>query len=457
MQQGKSRKKQMEARRRFFASQAARGGQAPAAPPPAGTVHAPQAQPPPGTRPGEVGSTPPPQIQSHQARTTTGIGTQPAPGQPVFAAQSGQQVAVTPGPRTGLAPAPRLPQTGQVPAQPQGEVTVVLYSSGSSAQLLSQQLQAIRRQTVQPAEIHVHVDGVHGHDEQSLMRMSAVCRTPQPMGRHFRLALAREAKTPYVLVLEEDVLPGPRWLERALEAIKAGDAEDLPFGPAVVACSGVLQGAPDPAAAHPVGPELPRNEEPIVVDYGRGGWLFATEMARIAESMPRVGSSSGSLGILLAAAAQQAGLPTVVMDYGISQEHWGSTTPQQHGVDPHDAAHAFSTYVEMGWEPEYLGKGLPPVPAQEAAPQQHGHGHLPPQATPREPKVTRMGGITTIERVLEPHERTPDPSNNEQIVPDSPPPVSARTERVVASSPPPESAKTERIVASEPPKSQTGR
>lgn len=444
---------------------ASRGGQAPPGAPPAGTAHAPGPQggqspaPQMESRPGHQGAIPVAEIQPHQVIRTSGLpGTQPGMYDSAFAPQSGREVPVhATGPRLPTATAPVRSETGQVPATPRADVTVCLFSSGASPQLLAQQLQALRRQTVQPAAIHVHADGSAGHDEQSLMKLTT-SRTAALFGRHFRLAIARGAQTRYVLLLEEDAVPGARWLERALGAIQQSDDPGLPYGPAVVACAGVLQGSHDPADAHFVGPELPRGEQPLEVDYGRGGWLFATEFARVIEGAARVGSSSDALGILIAYAAQLAHIPTVVMDYGIDHENWGTTMPKQFGVVPEDTARAFTGYLEMGWEPPLEGKGLvPPQAAEQPAPPAQT---LPNAARPSEWTETRMGGTVQRERVLAPHEQTPDPNTGRERVlspgEQTPPPASSRSEQIVPPSPPPESAKTERIVASEAPKSQTG-
>lgn len=481
-----SRTRDREQRRKFFAGRAAQGGAAPHSPAPTGTagIHGARGQIVPpraevGTPTHVLPSTmPPAQIQPHQVRQTSGLpGSQPHQGQPGFAPQSGQIVPVTVGPRPATAVPPRLPSSG-VPAVPRADVTVILYSSGSSSNLLGQQLQALRRQTVQPSAILVHADGPHGHDQTSLLRLS-VFATPIPVGRHFRLGLARTVGTAYVAILEEDAMPGARWLERAMEAITAADRDELDFGPAVIACSGVLQGSADPSDGHVIGPELPRGDQPLEVDYGRHGWLFATEFARVAEGLVRVGNSTDSLGLLLAVAARSAEIPTVVMDYGAAQEHWGSTMPKHAGIDSEDAGASFSAYLELGWQPAYYGQGMQHAVAPASAvpgqrqlyssggpPQTDAQGRqlytdgAPAPAQPptrREPKVTHMGGMTMIERVLEPHEQTPDPSaSRSQIVPPSPPPLSAHTEQIVPPSPPPQSAFTEQLVSTEPPKSQTG-
>lgn len=368
---------------------------------------------------------------------------------------SGQSVPVTahmPHEERIIQPRQTVTQARQV------DVTVFLYSSGEAPVLLATQIKALQRQTVQPKALYIHVDGPTGHDEKTLAKLMP-CRTPSRVGRHLRLALAREAETSYVAILEEDAMPGPRWLERAMEAMASADTDELAFGPAVIACSGVLQVSEDPGQAHVVGPELPRGEQSLEIDYGRQGWLFATELARVAEGLPRVGFSSDSLGILLAAAAQQAGISTVVMDYGTDHGNWGSTSPHQYGVDPADTAEAFAAYLAMGWEPPLTGAGLAPPqpPAQAQAP-----GALPTTIKPGQVVERHMGGITVREFIVPKESATPDPRQSRERILEpgesTPPPQSASTEVVVDPSPPPENAKTETIPSQSPaPESDTGK
>jgi hypothetical protein len=344
-----------------------------------------------------------------------------------------------------------------VAAVPQVDVTVILYSSGESPVLLATQLRAIRSQTVQPMFLDVHVDGPAGHDERTLSKLNT-CRTSRAIGRQHRLALARGAATNYVAILEEDAMPGPMWLERAMEAMGEADTPELQYGPAVIACSGVLQGSENPSDAHVVGAELPRGDQSLEVDFGRQGWLFATEFARVVEGLPYEGVSSDSLGILLAAAAQQAGVPTVVLDYGVDHANWGSTTPHQYGLDPEDAHDAFLAYLELGWEPPCTGKSLSPTQSAQQTP---GAPTLPATAAPGDVVEKHYGGTTTREFVLPPDQRTPDPNQGrERVLTGSeatPPPPSAATEEVVEPTPPPDSAYTETIqTPSTPPASETG-
>jgi hypothetical protein len=453
MQQGSKRKKQAEARRRWFHNQAQQGGQNPQAQP------QPQAAPVMETRPGLPSSIPHAQVQPHQATRRSGLpGSQPTLEQGTLAPMSGQRVPVT----GGLPHQERVIQPRQtVPATSQADVTVILYSSGKAPVLLATQLDAIRRQTVQPKELYVHVDGSTGHDEKTLAKL-ITCRTPTEFGRHLRIALAREAQTRYIALLEEDACPGAHWLENAIRAMLEADGPELAYGPAVIACAGVLQGSEKPVDGHVVGPELPRGEQAMEVDFGRQGWLFATEFARVAESLPRVGSSSDSLGVLLAAAAQQAGVPTVVLGYGTEQSNWGALQPHQHGLDPADTAAAFEAYLQLGWEPPYTGQGLAPA---QPAPQAPTQPTLPVSAKPGEVTERRMGtgpdAMISREFVLPPEQQTPDPSKARERKLDAheqtPPPASAGTESLIQT-PPPENAKTETIPQpTPPPQSGTGR
>lgn len=453
--QGSTRKRRKEARRKRFHQQASRRDAAPQAP------QQPAQQQPASvmeTRPGQVGTIPQAQVQPHQVVRRSGLpGTQPELHEGTYAPQSGQRIPVPAHlPHEEKIIQPRQPD---VSAHQQADVTVILYSSGEAAVLLTAQLQALRRQTVQPRTVYVHADGASRHDEPTLAKLHPF-RTPTRVGRQHRLAIAREVETSYVAILEEDTMPGARWLERAMQAMTDADSEEYPYGPAVIACSGVLQGSPNPADAHIVGPQLPRGEQSMEVDFGRQGWLFAADFVRKAQGLPYEGDSSDSLGILLAAAAQDAGIPTVVLDYGVDKENWGALGAATQGVDPYDAAEAFQAYLAMGWEPAYHGAGLA-QPKQDPQSDAPTRASLPSGLQPGK-VIERHGmGITTREFI--PEQQTPAPSSkNEKILSpeeQTPPPQSASTETVMDQpSPPPESAKTEVIPEpSQPPQSDTGK
>jgi hypothetical protein len=365
---------------------------------------------------------------------------------------------------------------------------VILYSSGQAPQLLAQQVQALARQSIHAKSIWVHVDGPTGHDERTLSKMSAH-RTPVHFGRYFRLSLARNATTQYVAILDEDTVPGRRWLERTIlalmeaEEIVEADGGELPFGGFVLAGSGSVLASDDPADVRLVGPELPR-DEPCSVDFGRQSWVFRAELGRIVDGIPRVGGSPIAFGFAMSAAASAAEIPTVVLDYGVDRDDWLVLGQSALGSTAEDVYAAYGNYRNVGWTPTFAAHGSQPgdpppgggevidtagAPpesqfagtTQAAAPAsamplaqrteqfmagitgqpQSAGGAVAselPEGTLADGTVVRRQGsgndsVTTVERVLSPAEATP-------------PPKSAATERIVGHSAPPAQAGRETIL-----------
>lgn len=390
----------------------------PSSPPPAHDWASPQPAPAKTeTQRPEQPSWPVPQVQPHQVvRTseTEGIPMERA----VFVPQGNQVVQPTAQVMHGEQV---VRPTEHMQSAPRADVTVILYSGGQDANLLSQQLEALRRQTVTPAAIWCHVDGSLNHDEKTLSKLT-VCRTTVKLGRYFRLELARSVPTKWVAVLDEDTLPGERWLANALGALEAGDramqstdGSGPEFGPGVVAAAGstVQPGGQNRFA----GPEMPREGQEFVT-FGRQGWVFAPEFARIASSMPRGGIGPTAFGMVMGAAAWSVGAPTVVLPYGMDRSNWGSLT-QARVPEPtaHDADVQGTLLVHHGWQP-----GSDP-PTQGVDGEEDGDRNEPGQESPlapaQEPEVRAdpLPGVspdgwkekttastTTREKVLSPEE-----------------------------------------------------
>jgi hypothetical protein len=245
------------------------------------------------------------------------------------------------------------------------DVTVLLYSSGEqgSEAFLARQLQALDAQTVQPVSVVVHVDGSGAHDERSLARgltLSTV-RTALKMGRDFRLLLARQVETRWVLVLEEFALPGPEWIEYALSTLTAAEGgEPKPYGPAMIACGGRMLVDDRPEIGVWVGASAPRDRA-LHVDYGVGGWLFAATLATEAMRVPPMGGEDvvpNGCGITLAFAGARVGIDTAVMDYNSSRPNWGLSQPVARYDEHPMFIELYDAYRGMGWNPKFHGRGL---------------------------------------------------------------------------------------------------
>ncbi len=99
-------------------------------------------------------------------------------------------------------------------------VTVVLNGYKRGAHLKTQ-LDAIKRQTVQPDEILLWQNfGEDFKSELTSQTTHASCN--KNLGVWARFAFALNAKTEYICVFDDDTIPGPKWLENCLETIKVG-------------------------------------------------------------------------------------------------------------------------------------------------------------------------------------------------------------------------------------------
>ena len=91
-------------------------------------------------------------------------------------------------------------------------VTVIL--NGYKRNNLREQVEAINRQTHQPAEIFYWQNTVPGfnYDEDTYCQLNAALSNYN-YGVWARFAFALNARTDYVCVLDDDTIPGDRWIE----------------------------------------------------------------------------------------------------------------------------------------------------------------------------------------------------------------------------------------------------
>jgi len=100
-------------------------------------------------------------------------------------------------------------------------ITVVLNGYKRGAHLKTQ-LDAIKRQSVQPKEILLWQNlGEDFKPELTSQTTHASCN--KNLGVWARFAFALNAKTEYICVFDDDTIPGPKWLENCLETIKTHD------------------------------------------------------------------------------------------------------------------------------------------------------------------------------------------------------------------------------------------
>ena len=97
-------------------------------------------------------------------------------------------------------------------------ITVVLNGYKRGAHLKTQ-LDAIKRQSVQPKEILLWQNlGEDFKPELTSQTTHASCN--KNLGVWARFAFAFMARNPYVCIFDDDTIPGRRWLENCMETMK---------------------------------------------------------------------------------------------------------------------------------------------------------------------------------------------------------------------------------------------
>jgi hypothetical protein len=84
---------------------------------------------------------------------------------------------------------------------------------------LSTQIDAIKNQTIKPAEIMIWINSEDGFDDKLLEGLT-VAKSNKNLGVWARFSYALNAKTEYVCIFDDDTIPGKKWLENCLETIK---------------------------------------------------------------------------------------------------------------------------------------------------------------------------------------------------------------------------------------------
>lgn len=243
-------------------------------------------------------------------------------------------------------------------------LTVVL-SQHARPQHLETQLRALRASSVQPHAMFCWVNPAGVPLDDRMLAGILTVRASKDMGPWCRWRMAAEADTKYVLVIDDDCIPGTDWLKAALDRIHAAEQRDEH----IIVCAGGLLFTEDRFdAIFPAGPEAPRLEEQAV-DVGRGAWLFAAKHIEDFNAFPRM-TPDGLLSqpLHFAAALQHEGVTQVVLPYPPGDRAcWGMQEPPKPDgtsaiIDNRARAgqdnpamyyrqQAYMAYRAGGWEP----------------------------------------------------------------------------------------------------------
>ena len=144
---------------------------------------------------------------------------------------------------------------------------------------LNEQLEALKNQSVPPTEILVWYNNPGDNDDinYDIGTEVPVAYCNYNFGVWARFYYAMNAKNPYVVVFDDDTIPGRRWLENCLETMKTHEG--------LLGTVGALYLNPLPPEhssyfEHYVRfgwPELGNNDKPVEVDWLGHSWFFKKE------------------------------------------------------------------------------------------------------------------------------------------------------------------------------------
>lgn len=247
-------------------------------------------------------------------------------------APSMQQVGGQPGPAS-VGPQQLVVQQVEQAEQAEPLDVTVIFTSWSRPGYLRPQYLAIAQQSRPPVSLYAYVNppplaaqpGMPILDEEVLASMMQTRNTVN-LGPWPRFELANLLSTEYVVILDDDAIPGTDWLE---EAIRVVEEENV-----CVAVTGALYDEKGNETL--VGGVLPdgnprETEKTAVVDVGRQGWVLKREwlgLHFLAANRLKFDRNYG-WDVHLAATLQEAGIDTVVLPYGDDSSTWGTTAIEQ--------------------------------------------------------------------------------------------------------------------------------
>ena len=210
------------------------------------------------------------------------------------------------------------------------DITVLL-SGYKRPHVLSEQFQAIKKQTVQ-SEImlwsNYHKDAFDKYPED-VINSCMSCFSNVNFGVWARFAYALNARTKYVCIIDDDTIPGSKWLENCMETIKVNTG--------LLGCRGVRINGDDyknyPGCKYE---SFCGNNNLEQVDIMGHSWFFEKAWLRaywadMPEQIPPFGGEDMHFSYVL---QKYFGLNTYVPPQPENdKELWGSISPSKYGED----------------------------------------------------------------------------------------------------------------------------
>jgi GT2 family glycosyltransferase/tetratricopeptide (TPR) repeat protein len=239
-------------------------------------------------------------------------------------------------------------------------------------QLLAEQVQAVRSQSVAPAAIWLWVNEPDEaiHTALRSVAVDRVVTSSQNAHVHARFALALTAATEYVALFDDDTLPGEAWLENCLRT--------MVHTPGILGSAGVRLLGDGYRARRMYGWHDP-SDAAVEVDLVGHAWFLRTEWLHWLFAAPSETGTNGEDIELSARAWRMAGVRTFCPPHPpADRRYWGSLRGVEHGSDAVAASRRATHLAERdrivraelaaGWQPLFLRQPAPAVAASSGAP-----------------------------------------------------------------------------------------
>jgi hypothetical protein len=194
----------------------------------------------------------------------------------------------------------------------------ILLSTHCRLKNLARQIAAVQAQTVRPATVAIWHDGPFPPPQGTGLPVVA---SNTCLGVWPRMYFCGQFETEFVAVLDDDTIPGPRWLEHSLAWMAKR--------PGLYGSRGVVFPCGDRTGAVGFGWEWP-SIEPVAVDLVGHSWLFRREWLAhyVAEPRPTDAATAGEDYHWSVALQKRAGLPVYAAPHPPKDRAcWGSTDP----------------------------------------------------------------------------------------------------------------------------------
>jgi hypothetical protein len=228
-------------------------------------------------------------------------------------------------------------------------VTVIL-NGYKRTYTIEEQYEAIKNQTVKNTHIFywVNLTEESAKIPQSIINDSHSIISNTNFGVWGRFSIALNAVTPYICVIDDDTIPGSKWLENCLNTIEQHRGIITTRG--VIANNGLDRNYPMPNSYTAHGWCNP-NEEVLRVDMGCHCWFFEKKILRafwgdMPETIPMNYGEDMHLSYV---AQKHFGLNTYVAPHPLNdKEMWGShpDKAQKYGTD--EVAISWNNEANMG-------------------------------------------------------------------------------------------------------------